>query len=194
MPPPPPTPALYYSPAGPYMPHVRHNPFIVGALSCACLHQPHPGHAPMYNYGPSYPASYLDEQYDRPINIISTNSHTSMENHSFFAPPPPAGQESEGGGYLLEMGALELKTKHLSLDSAYTSEADLDSSHNTTATNSGTVSPKDPEVSEKVLNGHNATRLNEEQLISTFSESAGTGVVKSPLPTIPVISSAVQPS
>lgn len=153
----------------------------------------------MYNYGPSYPASYLDEQYDRPINIISTNSHTSMDNSSLFAPPPPAGQESEDGG------ALELKTKHLSLDSAYTSEADLDSSHNTTATNSGTVSPKDPEVSEKVLNGHisglpPSQGLNEEQLISTFSEasrSAEQGVIKSLLPTIPppIISSpAIQTS
>lgn len=148
----------------------------------------------MYSYGPSYHTSYLEEQYDHPINIIATNSHTSMENAPLFAPPPPAGQESEEGGYLLEMGALELKTKHLSLDSAYTSEADLDSSHNTTATSSGTVSPKDPEGSDKVLNGH-ISGLNEEQLISTFSETTSRseeGVDKSPLPIIPapIISSA----
>ena len=38
------------------------------------------------------------------------------------------------------MAALEAKTKQLSMDSAYTSEADLESSHNT---NSGTTSPKE---------------------------------------------------
>lgn len=43
----------------------------------------------------------------------------------------------------MDVEALEAKTKHLSLDSAYTSEADLDSSQNTTAPNSGTTSPKE---------------------------------------------------
>jgi hypothetical protein len=38
------------------------------------------------------------------------------------------------------MKALEEKTKQLSLDSAYTSEVDLESSHNT---HSGTTSPKE---------------------------------------------------
>lgn len=64
-----------------------------------------------------------------------------------MVPPTLAGEEAEGGdtnSSLLDMEALEVNTKHMSLDSAYTSEADLDSSHNTTAANSGTASPKEP--------------------------------------------------
>lgn len=131
-------------------------------ITLICI-QPQFGHTPMYGsnfYG--YGAPYATSSYmeDDTISIISSASldssshyathpptydNTSTDSTSHYAPPPPAGQEGEGNGeYVIDMKALEAKTKHLSLDSAYTSEADLDSSHNTTATNSGTTSPKEP--------------------------------------------------
>ena len=47
------------------------------------------------------------------------------------------------------MKLIDEKTKQLSLDSAYTSEADLDASHNSTATNSRAASPKLATTTEK---------------------------------------------
>ena len=97
------------------------------------------------DYNNSFTPPYSDEQA---ISVISTTTassgHESLESSdsSHTAPPPPAGQEV-GQGRTFDMTELEVKTKQLSLDSAYTSEADMDSSHNTTAANSGSASPKE---------------------------------------------------
>ncbi len=57
---------------------------------------------------------------------------------------------SEGEKLAIDMKLVNEKTKQLSLDSAYTSEADLDASHNSTATNSRAASPKLAAMPEKV--------------------------------------------
>ena len=64
--------------------------------------------------------------------------------------------ESSGGSstsdhkkYTIDMKLINEKAKQLSLDSAYTSEADLDASHNSTATNSRSASPKLSTMTEK---------------------------------------------
>lgn len=91
-----------------------------------------------YGYGMQY-ATPPPYPYDA-LSIISTpDSISSPTDSAFDLAPPPAPVHK----YTIDMKALEVKTKQLSLDSAYTSEADLDSSHNTTATNSGAVSPKE---------------------------------------------------
>lgn len=108
----------------------------------------YPDSTPVYTPPDStsvYTPPYSDEQA---VSVISTTTassgHESLESSSssHTAPPPPAGRKVEST-CLFDMKALEVKTKQLSLDSAYTSEADLDSSHNTTAANSGTASPKE---------------------------------------------------
>lgn len=107
------------------------------------------GYGNPYGYADPAPftPSYLDEQA---VSIISTTAassgHASLESSGSSHMTPPTGQGvEEGTGHILDMTALEEKTKQLSLmDSAYTSEADLDSSHSTTAANSGTTSPKEP--------------------------------------------------
>lgn len=101
-----------------------------------------------YDYTPSFTPPYSDEQAISIISTTASSGHASLESSgsSHTVPLPPAGQEveeGEGPGCLFDMTALEVKTKQLSLDSAYTSEVDLDSSHNTTAANSGTASPKE---------------------------------------------------
>lgn len=103
-----------------------------------------------------YGGNFYGQPYyeDPAVSIITAtdgSNHTSQEYPSHFSTPPSADHEysshlatppsagHEGDAYL-DMEALEAKTKQLSMDSAYTSEVDLDSSHNT---NSGTASPKD---------------------------------------------------
>ena len=105
------------------------------------------GYGNPYGYGdsaPSYTPPYSDEQAISIISTTASSGQDSLESSgsSHTAPLPPAGREVAGGEIYLDMTALEVKTKQLSLDSAYTSEADY-SSHNTTAANSGTASPKD---------------------------------------------------
>lgn len=98
-----------------------------------------------YGYGGgSYPTTptYQEEQ---PISVISTavsSGHASLESSDSSHVVPPHDEEVEGQGEELKKTA-KTRNKHPSLDSAYTSEADLDLSHNTTAANSGTVSPKE---------------------------------------------------
>lgn len=122
--------------------------------------QPQPNYAPVYGgyttttpyaYTGSYPTTptYSDEQA---ISVISTteavsSGHASLESsgNSHLAPPTAEeeeGEEGDGEGLGKVFVRKTLPPKNVSLDSAYTSEADLDSSHNNTAANSGTASPK----------------------------------------------------
>lgn len=119
-------------------------------------------------HGSPYPTTpYMDDHPnysdDPAVSIISTSTrpdhtsthpdHTSMGGSSHpdstsqedsTHPTAPAGQEQGEEKFHFNMEALAAKTEQLSMDSAYTSEADLDSSQNTTAPNSGTTSPKQP--------------------------------------------------
>lgn len=106
--------------------------------------------------GNFYGAPYSSQCYeDQAVSVITTtdaSDYTSQEHPSHFATPPSAGHEGDTTDVYLDMEALEAKTKQLSMDSAYTSEVDLDSSHNTnshcgmysdgSAENSAPSSPK----------------------------------------------------
>lgn len=126
--------------------------------------QPHTGPAPFYGNvnqgGDGYeyrgqsqnvvsPTS-SEQQSLSGISTITSSSASdqrSLESSTSSTQfSSPAGQEGENVSDL-DIKTLEVKTKQLSLDSAYTSEADLDTSHSTsnatTAPNSGAASPKD---------------------------------------------------
>ncbi len=120
-----------------------------------------------YGYGGgAYPTTptYPEEQTISVISTAASSGHASLESSgsSHVAPPLPTEEdEGEGLGEEFERKIFPAKTKHFSLDSAYTSEVDLDSGRNTTATNSGTTSPKVSCDVDKKSHDYNATHPSE---------------------------------
>ena len=112
------------------------------------------GPTPNYNHQVyNYPMSphYTHIANGKPLSAITTSGNESLESSgsslsSSHPPPPPPHSPTTNGEdkekYDIDVKALEEKAKQLCLDSAYTSEIDLDTSHSSTATNSGATSPK----------------------------------------------------
>jgi len=103
-------------------------------------------------------------EYNHTPSISSYQLATSINKDSLESSGSSSSSDHlEDKKYTIDLKLIDEKAKQLSLDSAYTSEADLDASHNSTATNSRAASPKLATVVKKAEENKMAAEEGEDK-------------------------------